>query len=247
MSMTNRTVRMKVCMVFYLLIFSVLGLKAQNDSMELPFHGKEFNDLIPAGWRVLSQASGDLNQDGYPDLAFALQNTLKEHIEYNDGLGIDTLDLNPRVLGIYFGQADKSLEKVLQSDEFIIICDAPTMDEPFDGLQILPDGELQIKFHLWYSAGSWSSSFYQYSFRYQNQAFELIGFERSEHHRGTGDEIDHSIDFQNRTMKIISTTLNEDTEEQDSEVLNKAFELQQLKSIKTLGKPFEWKFQEISI
>ncbi|HCX25112.1 MAG: hypothetical protein CMB80_14760 [Flammeovirgaceae bacterium] len=238
-----------VRMMFCLLMLSVFKLEAQNDSkpQELALLGKELNDLIPSGWRVLSQASGDINQDGYPDLAFVLQNTLEENFEYNDGLGIDTLDLNPRVLGIYFGTADKSFEKVLQSNEFIIIRDVPTMDEPFDELQILENGDIQIDFHFWYSAGSWSSSNYQYHFRYQNQVFELIQFEKYEHHRGTGDELDISIDFLTRSMKTITTTINEDTDEQESDEQVKEFHLEQLKSIQSLGRPFEWEFEEIRI
>lgn len=239
----------KVGLVVYLLIYSNFSLTAQSvrELTELPFSGNELNGMVPSGWRVLSQSSGDINQDGYPDLAFVIQNTLEANHEYNKGLGIDTLDLNPKVLGIYFGKADQRFEKALQSDEFIILRDVPTMDEPFDGLQILPNGDLQIDFHFWYSAGSWSSSYYQYRFRFQNQAFELIGFDKSEHHRGTGDEIDIYIDFQNQIIKTITTTINEDTEEQESEELIREFELPHLKSLKSLGRPFEWEFQEIRI
>lgn len=233
---------------FLSVCFLIHGLCAQKNPAhpELARSGKEMQDLVPYGWRVLSQASGDLNGDGREDLVFALQNTLKENYEYNDGLGVDTLDLNPRMLGIYFGKRNGKLKKALQSNTFIINRDVPTMDEPLDGLQILPNGDLQIDFHFWYSAGSWHMSNDTYRFRFQNKAFELIAYEKSERHRGTGDEIDHSIDFENGTLKIITTTIDAN-EEREYKEESKKFELRRLKSIKTLGKPFEWEFQQLRI
>ena len=48
-------------------------------------------------------------------------------------------------------------------------------------------------------------------------------------------------------MKTITTTINEDTDEQESDEQVKEFHLEQLKSIQSLGRPFEWEFEEIRI
>ncbi len=216
-------------------------------SVELPESGTKLSDLIPQGWKVLSTSSGDLNNDDIDDIVFAIQNTLPENLEFNDGPGIDTLDLNPRVLGIYFGKSDHVFEKKLQSNEFIILRDSPTMDEPFDGVKILDNGDLQIDFHFWYSAGSWHMSDHQYTFRYQKEAFELITYESSERNRGSGEETDYKINFITKKMNTSRMYFDDATEEKNEEDLQKKIEIQQLKSLKSLGKPFEWEFQGIRI
>ncbi|MFX0558082.1 hypothetical protein ACOCEA_14875 [Maribacter sp. CXY002] len=234
--------------IFLCIVLWALELNAQKDSKhpELPKSGKELQDIIPTGWEILSQTSGDLNGDGYEDLAFAIQSPVKETIEYNDGIESDSLQTNPRVLGIYFGKRNGKFKKTLQSNTFIINRNTPTMEEPFKGIQILPNGDLQIDFYIWpcRNCTSWSS--HEYRFRYQNKAFELITYLESISQRVTGDEIYYNIDFPIKTLKITTETRNEDDEPEYDETLKK-FELHHLKTIQSLGKPFEWEFLQLRI
>ena len=231
-------------LVFLGMAFWILGGHAQKDAKHptLPKSGREMQHVLPDAWQVLSQASGDLNGDGYEDLAFAAQSPVKETIVLNDGFEGDTLQINPRILGIYFGKRHGKFKKALQSNTFIINRLTPAMDEPFQGLQILPNGDLQVYFYIWpcRECTSWTS--HEYTFRYQNEAFELVGYQKSETNRVSGDATDTVIDFQNRTLKIISTTTNE--EEGESEGKHMTFELKDLKTIPSLGKPFAWDFQQ---
>lgn len=235
--------------LFFLgMILWIHGLSAQKDSGHpaLQKSGREIQDLIPDGWQVLSQAMGDLNGDGYEDISFAVQSPVKETIKFNADYERDTLNANPRILGIYFGKRNGKLKKVLQSNTFIINRNTPTMDEPFKALQILPNGDLQIDFYIWpcRECTSWTS--HEYRFRYQNKVFELIGYSESVSNRVSGDEIDYSIDFQKGILKTITTSINEEDEREYKEEL-KTFALKQLPSIKSLKKPFEWEFQELKI
>ena len=211
-----------------------------------PKSGREIQSLIPKGWQILSQAAGDLNEDGYEDIAFVVQNPVKKIIEYNNGIERDTLQTNPRVLGIYFGKRRGKFKKVLQSDMFIINRSTPTMDEPFKGLEILSNGDLQIDFYIWPCRECTSWSAHEYRFRYQNKAFELIGYKESVSQRVSGDDIDYVVDFQKGTLKIITTTLSEYDDREYGEE-SKKFELQQLQTLQSLGKPFEWEFQQLRI
>ncbi|WP_186754055.1 hypothetical protein [Echinicola salinicaeni] len=225
------------------------GLYAQSNSdyPELPAKGRNIEEIIPLGWQLLSQARGDLNGDGIEDVAFAIQSSIQETVEYHDGYESDTLQTNPRILGIYFGKGNGKIKKVLQSNTFIINRTTPTMDEPFKGGQILPNGELQINFYIWQcrECTSWSS--HEYRFKYQNHAFELIKYEESITQRISGDETSYQFDFQKGTVTIISTESDEETNEQTSDKQIKKFELLQLQSIKSLKKPFQWLFQNLHI
>jgi hypothetical protein len=212
--------------------------------LTLPVYVNKGISIIPEGWTVLGADTGDLNKDGLDDIAFVIQDTKPENIKPHDGLGDDTIDENPRVLAIYF--MNKNLNKYelqLQADSFIILKE-PVMDEPFAGMEI-KKGILEINFYLWFSAGSWSVSNHSYKFRFQNEQFELIGFEMNTFMRNSGEMTDYSINFSTGKMSIKKSI---DTEEETKESTElKTFKLQKLQSLESLVKPFEWDFMGLSI
>lgn len=234
-------------MIFKKAIFLITTLLVQvtvfgqKEVINLAENGDSIENLIPEGWRILSTDTGDINQDGITDLVLAIQDTDISNFELNEGLGRDTINLNPRILGIYFGNKNGGFTKKLQSNEFIILQDAPTMDEPFDGVEILTNGVIKISFHFWFSAGSWTMSEHTYNFCFQNDRFELIKYSSSEMHRGTGETVDCNVDFLTHQIHIITMTVDDNNVSTETEE-NKVFELETLKSIKSLGKPFEWQF-----
>jgi len=229
----------RLIFTIYLIAWSIVTY-AQADSLILKNEGSSLATLVPISWKVLNHQFGDLNQDGCQDLVFVIQNTDSKYIEINEGLGSDSIDLNPRVLGIYFGNEAGDLFKELQSNQFIILRDSPTMDEPFEGMSISQKGILSINFRFWYSAGSWYMSNHSYKFRFQNEHFALIGYESTEAHRGSGETTDYSINFLTKKMEITKGNFAKDEPES---VKWKTFKLNQLKTLESIGKPFEWKFE----
>lgn len=228
--------------IVLLLTFYSLSSFSQVQKSELKLKGKDLRELVPKGWIILDSAKGDLNKDGRNDLAFVIQHTDPKNIQLNqNGLGRDTIDLNPRIMAIYFADSvSGTFSKNIQCNDFIILCDNPTMDEPFDGIEITPKGILKIKFHFWFSAGSWETSNHTYIFRYQNNEFALIGYESSEIHRGSGEAKDYSLNFSTKKMSISTGTISDD---KPTNVQWKTFKLDKLKTLKTLKKPFEWEFE----
>jgi len=239
---------MKKYVLILFFAISTLYLYGQSEIPELPTVGNEFTDLILDDWKVLSYSKGDINKDGIDDIVFAIQNTSSKNFKPSDAiLGIDTLNFNPRILSIYFGKSNSTFEKRLQSNTFIILQDSPIMEEPFEGLKILEDGVIQIDFHLWFSAGTWYTSNHQYKFKFQNNAFKLIGYESNEKHRGTGYTKEYSINFLTRKICITTTSIDLETNEKSNNKECEKFELQKLKTITSLVKPFNWEFHEIKI
>jgi hypothetical protein len=226
-------------------LFTYLYSFSQSDTIKLSDQGDSVENLIPKNWKLLATTNGDLNKDGISDVAFVIENTAKKNIQLNEGgIGRDTINLNPRILGIYFREKSGILIKKLQSDSFIILQDSPTMDEPFDGIEILESGILKIDFKFWFSVGSWSMSNHTYNFRFQNDKFELIDYEASERHRGTGEETDYSINFLTCKMNITRMTIDDNHVETIIEE-KIDFKIEKLKSIQSLKKPFEWEFNGI--
>ena len=221
-----------------LLCISCLG----QSELILPENGETLENIIPNNWKLLDSISGDLNQDGISDLVFAIQKTDQNNIELNDGLGTDSIDLNPRILAIFFGSKSGGFNKKLVSEHFIILRDSPTMDEPFEGFNINKKGILDVNFRFWYSAGSLSMSNHKYRFRFQNNEFALIGYDSNESHRASGETTDYSINFLTRKMKIAKGNFSKD--DPDS-IVWKEFHLEKLMTIKSIKKPFELEFNGI--
>lgn len=225
-------------------IFSILvSLTSfgQNEFI-LKKNGTTLLDIIPNDWKILHSTTGDLNQDGISDLVFAIQDTDINNFEINDGFGVDTIDLNPRLLGIYFGTKTGDFTQNFVSENFIILRDSPTMDEPFEGFSISEKGVLDINFRFWYSAGSWSMSNHKYKFRFQDNEFVLIGYDSNTAHRASGETTDYSINFLTRKMQITKGNFSNDDPES---VEWKKFSLEKLMTIKTIKKPFEIEFEGI--
>lgn len=228
---------------FLTLLIGLLALTSTAQTeLILVDEGNTLESIIPDNWRLLDSITGDLNQDGISDLVFAIQKTDTNNIELNDGLGTDTIDLNPRILAIYFGTGSGGFTKQIVSKHFIILRDSPTMSEPFEGFNINQKGILDINYKFWYSAGSWSMSNHTYRFRFQHNEFALIGYDLIEAHRASGETTGYSINFLTKKMKITKGNFSKDDPES---VEWKEFQLEKLLSIKSIKKPFELEFEGI--
>lgn len=166
-----------------------------------------FQSFVPAKWKILEKAQGDLNADGLSDLALIIENTDPDNIVSNENLGSDKLNLNPRQLMVLFKTA-KGYQLAARNSSLPSEGDAdsPCLADPLgegEGLTIQKD-LLKIGFHYWLSCGSWYVTNTSYTFRYQNQKFRLIGFDSNDFHRASGDITERSINF--ITGRVKNTT-----------------------------------------
>ena len=92
---------------------------AQNYDPILPKKAKSLNELVPKEWILLYSAKGDLNQDGISDLVFVVQSMDAAHIEFLDYMD-NSVNKNPRVLGIYFGSKNGDYTQNTVSKNFIL-------------------------------------------------------------------------------------------------------------------------------
>jgi hypothetical protein len=165
-----------------------------------------YSKFIPQGWKILETATGDLNRDGQIDAALIIQQNNPNNIKSHDGLGSDRLNLNPRKLLVLFKTAQgnqlmtENYSLPTENDE-----ESPCLADPLeDGGIVITKGLLKINLHYWLSCGSWYVTNNSYTFRYQNNNFNLIGFDSNDFHRASGDITEKSINFS--TGKVKSTT-----------------------------------------
>ena len=202
---------MKTYLLVILLSSITSHLFAQSDDPVIPASGVNVKSFIPKGWKMISDSKGDLNKDGIADEALVIQNTNPKNIKANEEgrMGGDTLNINPRMLIVLFKNAKgtynlalKNIAFIPRQNDTVSTCLLDPLLES-DGITVYK-GLLKIQYKYFYSCGGWEVTTDAYSFRYQNQKFELIGYDYYSMHRSSGEESSSSINFS--TLKQNSTS-----------------------------------------
>ena len=152
----------------------------------------------PAGWKVVATTSGDLTGDGKPDLVQVIQRTDPKLVIRNEGLGSDKLDTNPRRL-LILARAGATYRQLAAIDGFIppaADAETPCLADPLDeGGIAIARGVLTVDLRYWLSCGSYGVTGTTFKFRHEAGRFRLIGFDRMEFSRSSGEGEKVSVNF----------------------------------------------------
>ena len=194
---------MKRKLFFILSLFLIYSIYVFGENF--PQKAKTVNDFIPKGWKKILTTNGDLNKDKLEDTVIVIEKEDKKNIKKNDGFGPEELNLNPRILLVLFKQKDGTYILASKNDKGFIKSegndDNPALMDTLDDI-IIKNNVLKIVFNYFMSAGSWWTSTNVYIFRFQNNVFELIGYESNAYMRNTGEEEGTSINFSTNKTKI---------------------------------------------
>ena len=194
---------MKRKLFFILLLFLISSIYVFGENF--PQKAKTVNDFIPKGWKKILTTNGDLNKDKLEDTVIVIEKEDKKNIKKNDGFGSEELNLNPRILLVLFKQKDGTYILASKNDKGFIKSEGndnnPALMDTLDDI-IIKNNVLKIVFNYFMSAGSWWTSTNVYIFRFQNNVFELIGYESNANMRNTGEEEGTSINFSTNKAKI---------------------------------------------
>ncbi len=210
-----------------------------TDYPALPKSAARPADFIPSGWKVMGEAEGDLNGDKRQDFALVIKADQEKFLNKNEGLGGEIFDTNPRILAVLFWENDH-YKLALQNNTFIPTADSPTMEEPFQEVHIVK-GILEFNFQIFMNAGGWGMSNHLYEFRFQNGNFTLIGADKTDTQRNTGEFEGRSYNFV--TGKVEITTGNISGKPKDK-TRWKTYRLKKLKTLETFGKAFDWEVEK---
>ena len=166
-----------------LLFVGLLCLSAATQAQELQKQGRGVEDLVPKGWEH-TEATGDLNKDGIADLVVVATPDFKENTKTRDDGFV--YNFNQPLLAVYFGTAEGKMQLWRQYDQVI-----PARTDEFlsidASLTITEKGVLRISLETFSSMGGWSSDNCNFSYRYQDGDFYLIGQESQSLARNTGE------------------------------------------------------------
>ncbi len=188
---------MKRKLFFVLSLFLICSIYIFGE--DFPTKAKTVDDFIPKGWKEILTTNGDLNKDKLEDTVIV--------IEKDDVLGPDYLNLNSRILLVLFKQKDGTYILASKNDKGFIQSENdeenPTLMDTLTGISI-KNNTLRINFDYFLSAGSYSASQTIFTFRFQNNRFELIGLDNNSFMRNSGEQEEFSINFSTNKMKTTS-------------------------------------------
>ena len=237
----------KLLLIFTMLFSAAFGfgqdfvMPTENDYPKIEKYGQKPEDFVPKNWKLVEKACGDLNADKIQDCALVVKGNDAKFLNKNEGLGQEVFNTNPRMLIILFkNQAGNRYELAEQSNSFIVIPDSPTMSEPFQAVKI-KNGVLQLDFEIWMSAGGWGATQASYKFKYINNEFALIGADKTESMRNTGETETRSYNFLTNRMSVNTGNFTKDTK---GKIKWKTYRVGKLKTFRTFPKPFEWEIEK---
>ncbi|EGO63794.1 lysozyme inhibitor LprI family protein [Acetonema longum] len=144
-----------------------------NGPMLVQF-GSNVASFVPNGWKLIKQASGDLNEDGLDDIA----GVIEYDAPYRRGLE----EAPPRILFIALKEKN-GYRLSIQKNKFILKADeGGVWGDPFHSISV-DRGSCLITFY----GGSNYRWAYDLRFRYQNEGWYLIGFTAENWYTGTGN------------------------------------------------------------
>lgn len=220
-------------------------------AQSIPTKAKNLTSFVPENWKAIKMVHGDLNNDQKDDLVLIIEEDNPKNIIENDGMGSKFLNLNSRYLLIIFqtpnGFELKELNKTFipkENNE-----ESPCLMDPLvEGDIQINKGVLLLSLNYWLSCGSWSTGTDTYTFRFQKNEFELIGFDTFSFARNSGEIHEVSVNFSTRKMSITTGgNMFEDADESEEKTEWKTFKLDKLQNLKTLKFPLEWEFMGLYI
>lgn len=160
--------------------------------------------FTPSGWYLEHQQNGDLNSDGVDDVVLVLHEKNPKNILKNEGIGAEVTDTNPRVLLVAVrDKVSGKYIKLVENHTLIPRHTNPMLEDSLTENAIkISKGNLIIRLEYFANAGSWEMFSATFTFRKEDQCLSLIGYDRVNTHRASGETSDISINFLTNKAKV---------------------------------------------
>lgn len=228
---------MKFSLPLFLLLFTTAVVQAQTFKYPvLNPRGKTIKSLAPTQWKAIDSVYGDLNNDKIEDLAviYEFYAAVKEKRAYGDSTTeIITEIQKPRILGIYF-KSGRNYHLSAQNNHFILRSEeGGSMGDPLRPLKI-EDNKLTLSFE---GGSSWRWKL-NYTFRHQNNDWQLTQANKYAYHNSSGEMNDRQYDFVNKKQVVIRGTM--DNKDAGNEMQEQPLNVKTLMTFSSFKKPWTW-------
>lgn len=222
-----------------LFIFFVQNANAQTFSYpQLSKQGKNIAALIPANWKAIDTAYGDLNNDKLEDLAIIYEYNLP--VSESRAYGSNETELikefqRPRVLAIYFKSAQSGkYALVTQNNNFILRAnEGGSLGDPLKNLSITAN-----KLFLKFEGGANWRWILNYEFKYTNHDWNLVKANNIYYNAISGEMTNRQYNFLARKMRLITGNLAD--QDGNNLVNEEALIFTNFRTFATFKKPWTW-------
>ena len=180
---------------------------------ELVSQGADATAFVPQGWLLEGEIKGDLNADGADDLVLVLHDNDPANLLKTEWAPETPVDTNPRMLAVAFADAKGGHRLALANSVIIPRIIYTNQSDPLSescGVSI-DRGSLAVAIYYFYSSGGSNTGNISFRFRHENKNFRLIGYDRTNVNRMSGEIETVSANFLNRKVIVKTGLISEDT------------------------------------
>lgn len=179
----------------------------------LPERAETARDFVPQGWALEKSVQGDLNGDGRADLAMVMREKDPEKMLAASGDDGDRdFNTNPYRIAAAFLEADGKTYRLAMENHMLIPRHRNrNLADPFQDLSVRA-GSLFVHLSHFANMGGWGAATLKYQFRHRQGAFHLIGYERIDAQRNTGEVETVSINYLTGRVKKGQGTIESNKE-----------------------------------
>lgn len=164
--------------------------------------------LVPMGWTVLAHATGDLNGDALADSVLLITPNATEPTELTVPTPGPRFDTRPRRM-LTFLRDGPSYRLVSTADQLVPAAnesESPCAEDPFEEVAIKA-GVARVSLSYWTSCGSWGTSAYGYSFKFERSTKRMRLFEVYRHSgsRTHGEAMEGWFDVVAGSARVVAT------------------------------------------
>ncbi len=205
---------------------------------ELAEQGEDAQSFVPKGWMLEKEIRGDLNKDRAEDLVLVLHNADPANLFKTEWAPETPVDTNPRMLAVALAESG-GYRLVVSNHELIPRIISSTESDPLSetGGVSIDRGSLLVKIYYFSSAGGSDTGHMDFRFRHEEDEFRLIGYDRINVNRMSGEIRNVSANYLNRKVVIKTGSIESDVDK----VTTKKLKSGDVVTIEDIGEP--WAFE----
>lgn len=149
--------------------------------------------FVPNNWEILTQAEGDLNQDGKKDIALIIQPKNKNQ-------------RNRKLLVLFQKGQQLQLKLSRQIPNWTYRSEELCIEDALDDSSLtIKNQRLDVLFNTMSSCSNTYGLIYTYGFKLKNNQFHLIGFDAYDLDKISGKQKEISLNFLSNKAKVTTT------------------------------------------
>ena len=208
---------------------------------QLVEHGADAKTFVPKGWLLEREIKGDLNADRTDDLVLILHDNDPANLTTPE-VGMDSpLDTNPRMLAVALADAKGGYRLALANSTIIPRIIYSNESDPLSesGGVSIDRGSLVVVIYYFYSSGGSDTGHMDFRFRHEDDGFRLIGYDRVNVNRMSGEIKNVSANYLKRKVVIKTGSIESDVDK----VTTKRLKSGKVVTIEDVGEPFAFEPQ----